>query len=346
MTTPLARMQYSGWVTFTKNGGSAIKVPITRTNVDAKPNMIICDDLIAGGVPADPASNAVSTTNFAEGKMSFGGDIAFPLFEDWADDIMDMSITNRDKFHSVTIFDGFNKYVYPYFKVKTLTLGGQAQGNGRLDCTMSIEALTRSWTAGADSDVGLNQSAITDTANKNKRPIPFWRTQFTVNSTGPVTWPTTSNTVPSRMVTAWSITIDNQLYIHNAASGSRLPDDIQCGKQKVTGNFTYYPSTTWGSAGAPTVPTDVSDFNQKGGSGDTAGELAPDGTTYYNMGVPKQAQAAGVKFSDTLATPVLQIPILVWIGYPRELNNPNQKPMRAMSFEGLGNLSHGACYVA
>lgn len=345
MTTPLARMQYAGWVKITpSNAGTAgnpVLVPITRSTVDAHPNPIIMEDAIMGGVPGNPATSPVSPINYAQGKLAFNGEIAFPLFDDSGnangsiiDTVLATTFSSRDYFHQIEIYDGFNYFNYQYFKVKTLTIGGQAAANGRLDCTMSIEALCRAGSANFDAGVGAvtslyNPTISGGTSYINKRPIPFWDTTFTVHAIGGGT------AIAPRMITAWQLQIDNQLYIHNAASGSRLPDDIQCGQQKVTGNFTYYPVVSWGTGTKPSVPaSDPSEMV------DNNAQAAPDGTS-YNVLSPTDGMSAVALLGSSKT---LTVPYMAFTGYPRDLTNPNQKPLRNVTFQGFGDSTHGACY--
>src|SRR3990167_5347001 len=201
MANPIARMQYIGWVRLTANNNGtplvAAILPITRCNLDAKPNPVIMEDAIMGGEPGDPASFPVSPVNYAEGKFQFNGDVSFPLFDDSGesnsvvDNVLTAAVSSRDYFHQIEVFDGFQMYDYHFFKVRTLTVGSQAAGNGRLECTMSIEALYRErGTAAIGGQVGGAQAqwkpavqGTPGTSYVNERPVPFWKTKMILYNT-------------------------------------------------------------------------------------------------------------------------------------------------------------------
>lgn len=300
-------MQYIGWCSV-----DGVMVPITRSGVAAHPAPVLSEDTVQGGTPG----GAVSPINYAQGNVTYNGDIAFHMHTGTIGaKILDKAITTRDAYFPLIIDDALDQFNYNA-KVKQLALS--ARVGGSLDATMTVEAITRTRAAHGTAPGAFT---ATTTGNLNTTPIPFWNTQFLAQTAG--------GSITGRMVTAWDVTINNNTFTLQTASGSREPTDIQQGLLTVSGSFTYYP------VAANPVTTPASDpFTQ-----------APSPYVALNPRIPGDVPDP-TPVTITLGATVLNIPNILFREYNRDITGPNQKPMRVCSFVGLGSLSQGACFVS
>lgn len=221
-------MQYQGSVTI---GSTPIFVTSADISLTREP---IVPDLVWG---------SGWNVNYASGHFDPTFSVSFPWFSTYGPAFVASCIGEntsgtgpRDSFQTATLFNGGVSVFYPNVKCGSFSLSANAMANEAVTCSASYSG------KGEPTVSSTNPGPNTPPANNlGNTPVPSYSmvTNAIVGSTS----------IPSTIITDFSLEVSNNIFKLWTLSGSETPTDLQLGLIKVSGRLTYY------SAGISTVPT-------------------------------------------------------------------------------------------
>jgi hypothetical protein len=213
-------------------GTDKILLPCTGPGPDITPTLITPDN-IHGSVDANDAQQA-HRIHYAEGQVTYDGDIEFPFYEDstvWGV-VKDWIYANRTTPMPIVYFSPDGALVHKYSNVYVATAEISNRGaNNLITARLRIVAEHRTVPESGELS-GITLDLLSTEATQNKVPVPFWRSMMELENI----YTDTTGLAP----TAWTVRINHNTVTVFVANGSNEPFAIKQGLVVVDGSITLY----------------------------------------------------------------------------------------------------------